>query len=120
MKMRKDLIPTTDPCGIWELKNMIGAKVKIKSVSGWNISGTADEDVLYTIEAIDFQINQDKLITAIVKLKEKAGKSYIFPDLEICQIAQNWEEEEKNEDRNGSRFDNISLTNPDDIKNLFE
>lgn len=83
--MSKNNIALTDPAGTWTIDNLIGGKVHIRSVSGWNRVFGADENEVFTVKEVKFRINLDGKIETVVSLVEKPG-IYCFRDIEILTV----------------------------------
>lgn len=81
-------IPVTSPSGNWNLENLIGGKVKVKSVSIWNglFSGGLDSKTEYTIEEVKFRISIDGKCFTVLKLKELPDRLFTLKDVEILSV----------------------------------
>lgn len=81
-------IPVTSPSGNWGIENLIGGKVRIKSVSIWNglFSGGMDGKKEYTIEEVKFRISLDGKCFTILKLKDVPDRLFTLKDVEIVSV----------------------------------
>lgn len=78
----------TDPSGIWEYKNMIGAKVRISSmpVSNLNFSFAFNCSAIYTVDDVYFRVTTDGKTITIIRLKEIPDYIFTWKDLEVINI----------------------------------
>jgi hypothetical protein len=79
-------VALTNPAGVWSYENLIGAKVHVKSSSGWNGLFSEDENKSFEITEVKFKINLDGKIETVVKLSGKENVLYHLKDLEIYQV----------------------------------
>ena len=80
---RKEIL---DPSGIWEYKQLLGAKVKIKSLTVSNLFYTFNTSDICTIKDIHFRVSIDGKTITIVELDQYPGKVFTWRDLEIQEI----------------------------------
>lgn len=72
-----------DPAGIWDYKNLIGAKVRIKSMPMSNFHKGVFGDC--TISDIYFRISTDGKTITVIRLKEYPDLFFTWKDLEVLQ-----------------------------------
>lgn len=91
MKLDK-CISITSPLGLWEYRNLIGAKVKISSLPvGYGLFGY-DSEAIYVIEDIFVRMSKFGKSYAVVKL-EGENREFALKDLEILSLPFNlWHE----------------------------
>lgn len=82
----KNRLKVTSPSGIWELDQLIGAKVLIKSIPVSNFFGTCRMNDLMTISKILFRVSLDGKAITIIELEEFPGKTFLWKDLEIVEL----------------------------------
>lgn len=83
--MIKGINRLTCPAGIWNIENLIGAKVAIRSTGICNLSsGWADDD--YIIKDIYFRISTDGKTITLVELEGLEGETFTFKDLEVLGV----------------------------------
>lgn len=72
-----------DPAGIWDYKNLIGAKVRVKSMpmSNFHIGVFGD----CTIEDIYFRVSVDGKTITVIRLKEYPDLFFTWKDLEVLK-----------------------------------
>lgn len=75
-----------DPSGLWDFKNLIGAKVYIKSIPISNLIRISQTDVLYTISNIQFRVSVDGKAITIIELEEIPGSFFTWKDLCIDSL----------------------------------
>lgn len=75
------------PSGIWEYSQMIGAKVKVKSMPVSNFFGCfSGVNELLTIKDVYFRISLDGKTITVIELVEYPGKIFTWKDLEIVEL----------------------------------
>lgn len=76
------------PSGIWEYEQLLGAKVKLKSLPVSNFFGCmcSDSDTL-TIKDIYFRISLDGKTITVLELAEYPGKIFTWKDVEVVDIS---------------------------------
>lgn len=76
------------PTGTWDYVQMLGAKVRIKSLPVSNFFGTmcSVADVL-TVKDIYFRISLDGKVITVVELVEYPGKIFTWKDLEVVEVS---------------------------------
>ena len=73
-----------DPAGIWDYKNMIGAKVKVKSMPISNFhAGILGE---CTISDIYFRISTDGKVVSVIRLEEYPELFFNWKDIEVIKV----------------------------------
>jgi hypothetical protein len=75
-----------DPSGLWDIDNLIGAKVYVRSMPVSNFF-QIDANQPYTIEKIYFRVTIDGKTITIISLKEFPNKEFTWKDLMIEQLA---------------------------------
>lgn len=77
------------PSGTWELGDLIGAKVRIKSMPVHNYFGPSRRATIgtCTIAGIRFQVSLDGKAVTVIDLAEVPGDVYAWKDLEIISLA---------------------------------
>ena len=70
-----------DPAGIWDYQNMIGAKVRVKSMPISNFHAGVFGDC--TISDIYFRISTDGKAITIIRLSEYPDLFFTWKDLEV-------------------------------------
>lgn len=79
-------ISVTSPAGCWTFYQLIGAKVRISSISASSGLFAFDSQSLYTISDIKFRMSRKgKSITSIY-IKEIPDKIFTWKDLEIISL----------------------------------
>lgn len=73
-----------DPAGIWDYKNLIGAKVRVKSMPMSNFHRGVFGDC--TIEDIYFRISIDGKVITVIRLKEYPELFFTWKDLEVLSV----------------------------------
>ncbi len=73
-----------DPAGIWDYKNLIGAKVRVKSMPMSNFHRGVFGDC--TIEDIYFRISIDGKVITVIRLKEYPDLFFTWKDLEVLSV----------------------------------
>lgn len=73
------------PDGIWDLSNMIGAKVKIASISGYFNYNVQDFSKTYTVVDIKFRVSLDGKAITLVYLDGITG-TFTLKDLEFITV----------------------------------
>ena len=73
-----------DPAGIWDYKNLIGAKVRVKSMPMSNFHKGVFGDC--TIEDIYFRISIDGKVITVIRLKEYSDLFFTWKDLEVLSV----------------------------------
>ena len=80
-------IAVTDPAGTWGYDNIVGSKVKVKSMSLWNgLFSAIDGSTVYTVSAVKFRISLDGNCFTIVELSELPDRIFTLKDLEFVTI----------------------------------
>lgn len=75
----------TCPAGIWELDNMIGAIVAIRSTGIGNFTD-CEASGEYKIKDVIFRVSVDGKTITLVELEGLEGDYFTFKDLEILSI----------------------------------
>lgn len=88
MNLRNRIIPVTSPYGVWDYAQLIGATVRIKSVSVSSGLFGFDSDQEHTIEDIGIRLNRFGKAYTSIKLKG-IEKEFVWKDLEITKV-QYW------------------------------
>lgn len=88
MKSICDRTRVTDPAGIWDYKNMIGAQVRISSmpVSNLNRLFAFDDTTIHTISDVYFRVTTDGKTITIVRLSDMPDYLFTFKDLEVLNL----------------------------------
>lgn len=87
-----------DPAGTWDYQQMIGAKVKVKSMPMSNFHvGVFGE---FTVEDIYFRISLDGKAITIIRLKELPDLFFTWKDLEVLNLVSSDEESEEGDSDN--------------------
>lgn len=76
------------PSGVWEYDQLLGAKVRLKSMpisNFFSCQGGVSE--VFTIKDITFRISLDGKTITIIELSEMPGKVFTWKDLEVIDIA---------------------------------
>lgn len=78
----------TDPAGVWNYKNMIGATARIKSMSVSNLNNifAFDSTTLHVIEDIYFRVTTDGKVVTIIRLEDMPDCLFTWKDLEILNM----------------------------------
>ena len=76
-----------DPSGNWELSQVLGAKVHIKSMPVSNFFCNMQGSDLYTIENIYFRISLDGKTITVIELAEFPNKIFTWRDIEIVELS---------------------------------
>lgn len=89
-----------NPSGTWNLEQLLGAKVCIKSTSVNNFMSCFgfDSSQLVTIKDIYFRISMDGKAFTVIEIEELPSKVFLWKDLEIVEL------------RNKPRFDALCGT----------
>lgn len=75
------------PSGVWEYEQLIGAKVKVKSMPISNFFGCfSGVNELLTIKDIFFRISLDGKTITVIELVEYPGKIFTWKDLEVVEL----------------------------------
>ena len=74
-----------DPSGSWEYSQLLGAKVRVKSMPVSNFFCNMSFDIL-TIDNIYFRISLDGKAITVIELAEMPGKVFTWRDLEIIEL----------------------------------
>ena len=75
------------PAGIWEIENLVGAKVAIRSVGiGAFNGGSSLVDGEYKIKNIHFRISTDGKVITMVELEGHEDEPVTFKDLEVLSV----------------------------------
>lgn len=75
----------TCPAGIWEIDNMIGSTVAIRSTGIGNLT-KGDISGEYKIKDISFRVSIDGKTITLVELEGLEGDYFTFKDLEILSV----------------------------------
>jgi len=79
-------ISMTSPVGTWEPSQLIGARVKIKSMSLRSSLFGFDSDSIYVISDIGFRMSKLGKAYGIVYLDGFGTKEFVWKDLEILSL----------------------------------
>lgn len=71
--------------GTWRYEDLIGARVRVKSLPVYNQLTAISSDIEYTIEDLIFQISETGKTICIVRLKG-LDADFTFKDLEITSL----------------------------------
>jgi len=71
--------------GTWKYEEMIGARVKVRSLPVANRFSSISGNTIYTIEDIIFQVSDDGKTVVVVKLMG-TDSIFTFKDLEIISL----------------------------------
>lgn len=75
------------PSGIWEYEQLVGAKVRVKSMPVSNFFGCfSGVNDLLTIKDIYFRISLDGKTVSVIELTEYPGKIFTWKDLEVVEL----------------------------------
>ncbi len=74
------------PAGIWEYKNMVGSRVKIKSIPVSNFFRLADADKTFTVSDVYFRVSTDGKVITVVKLEGLEDVIFTWKDLEVISL----------------------------------
>lgn len=88
MNLKNRIIPVTSPSGIWDYTQLIGAIVKIKSLSISSGFFGFDSDQEHEIEDIGIRLNRFGKAYTSIKLKG-IDREFVWKDLEIVGV-QYW------------------------------
>lgn len=78
---------TCYPNGTWNAEDLIGAKVKIRSMPISNFNTLTNIGGDKTIEKIEFQVSIDGKAFTVITLKELPGQVFLWKDLMITKIS---------------------------------
>lgn len=78
-------IKVTSPSGLWDYQNLIGASVKIKSLSV-KAGFSYPSDELYRIESIGFRLSPAGYSYTVVRLEGIQNKEFVWKDLEVVGL----------------------------------
>lgn len=78
----------TDPAGIWDYRNLIGAQVRISSngVSNLNRIFAFDATRIHIIDDIYFRVTTDGKTITVIKLKDMPDFIFTWKDLEVLNL----------------------------------
>ena len=79
-------ISLTSPVGTWEPGQLIGAKVKVKSMSLRSSLFGFDADSVYVISDIGFRVSKLGKAYGVVHLEGFGTKEFVWKDLEILSL----------------------------------
>ena len=79
-----------NPSGSWNYEQMIGAKVRVKSVGVNNLFSCLNSQDLSTIKDIIFRISMDGKVIPMVELSEYPNKVFIWRDLEVVELSNTY------------------------------
>ena len=79
----------TDPAGIWDYRNLIGAQVMIASKSVANLYNvfSFDSSFIHTIEDIYFRVTTDGKTITIIRLQGMPDSIFTWKDLEVLNLS---------------------------------
>ena len=80
-------IAITSPAGCWTYSQLLGASVKIKSLSVSSGLFGYDEDATYTISDIKFSLDQSGNSYAVILLDGISDKYFVWNDLEVVSLS---------------------------------
>lgn len=86
----------TDPAGVWDIDEIIGSKVKVKSTSIVNFIEGFDSEELLIVEKVQFRVSVDGKAITILTL-EGIDATFTLKDLEFIDIKEKEREEWENE-----------------------
>lgn len=75
-----------DPSGSWEYSQLLGAKVRVKSMPVSNFFCSINASDLLTIDNIYFRVSLDGKTITVIELTEIPGKIFTWRDLEIVEL----------------------------------
>ena len=81
-----------NPSGNWNYEHMLGAKVRVRSIGINNLFNCPDSNSLSTVKDIIFRISIDGKVIPLVELYEYPDKVFIWKDLEVVELCNNYEE----------------------------
>lgn len=84
-KDNKRLIAWNEPSGAIDINQLIGARVKVRQISGRDRWSNTRSTYSY-ISDIRFRISTDGKCFTVVYLKDRPGISFTLADLEIVEI----------------------------------
>lgn len=86
----------TDPAGVWNYINLIGATVRICSmpVSNLNNLFAFDNTTLHTIEDVCFRVTTDGKTITVIRLKDLPDCLFTWKDLEVLNVIPVIDEDE--------------------------
>lgn len=78
----------TDPAGIWDYTNLIGATVRVRSMSISNLNNifAFDSTTLHIIEDIYFRITTDGKTITVIRLVDMPEYLFTWKDLEVIDL----------------------------------
>ena len=78
----------TDPSGVWDYKNLIGAQVMITSMPVSNLNNTFafNSNVIHTISDIYFRVTTDGKTITVIRLVDMPSYLFTWKDLEILNL----------------------------------
>lgn len=78
----------TDPAGIWNYSDLIGATVRISSISVANQNNMfgVDSSWHHTIEDIYFRVTTDGKTITIIRLKDMPDCIFTWKDIEVLNL----------------------------------
>lgn len=82
------MIRDCDSCcisGVWSYSDLIGAKVKIKSIPVFGRMGSYSGDIVHVIEDVIFRVDETGKTICVVKLENVEG-DFTFKDLEVTSL----------------------------------
>lgn len=79
----------TDPAGVWDYRNLVGAEVRISSSSVSNLNNifAFDNTTIHTIEDIYFRVTTDGKTITIIRLKDMPDCIFTWKDLEVLNLS---------------------------------
>lgn len=86
MRTNCDCYRRIDPSGLWNPEELIGAKVRVRSLPVSSFFGRFESDREYTIGEIWFRVSVDGKALTVIILKEVPGIEVTWKDLEIIEL----------------------------------
>ncbi len=79
----------TDPAGIWDYRNLIGANVRVSSMPFSNLNNifAFDSTAIHTIEDIYFRVTTDGKTITVIRLKDLPDCIFTWKDLEVLNLS---------------------------------
>lgn len=78
------------PSGIIDIEKIIGAKVRVKSLTTQNYCGwKKNSDTIFTVESIKFRVSIDGKCYAILKLEGIEDRTFKLSDLVFIKLNEN-------------------------------
>lgn len=78
----------TDPAGVWDYRNLIGAQVRISSIPVSNLNNifAFDSTTIHTISDVYFRITTDGKTITIIRLQDMPDCLFTWKDLEVLNL----------------------------------